>query len=253
MSLDPGYSFFEMRRLRDGRLGGSTHHDHGNAEVSGRLDFPISRGAAAVLGDNEFDSFAAYQRFFVDETKRTTRKDQAMRGQGVDLRGPFDRAHEIAMLRRAGEGAELLPALREEDIARLLAERARGVFHCLDFDPAIAVLRRPCRARERKQGNFRRVAGFGGMARHLRREGVRRVDHSLDMLGLAISVQARSTAKTADPHRQGRARRLLRAAGQRQDRVDIFPQRNSGGQRACFRRAAENEKAQTLAPQRLIP
>ena len=157
------------------------------------------------------------------------------------------------MLRRGDEGGELLAALGEKHPPRRRAERPRGLVHRLHLDPAVAGLPRPGRARQGEQRDPRRRAGLRRVARHLRGEGMGRVDHRVDPLGLEKSAQPPDAAEAAAAHGDRRRRRRARAPGERQDRRDVGPPGERGGERARFGRAAEEKKAHRLAPREAGP
>ena len=79
----------------------------------------------------------------------------------------IDAAHEIDMLRRGGEGRELLAAEREEHAPRRFAERLYGVLDRGDLDPIVAgLLRSRAAACSASNGTPRHL---GGASRHWRK------------------------------------------------------------------------------------
>ncbi len=252
MSLDPCQNLLEPRRLRGGRPSGSLNHHDRDAEDAGRFDLGVGRLAAAILGDHDVDVFGAHQRLFVGEAERSARQDQPMERQRVDVGGRFDRAHEIAMLRRAREGGELRTSLRQEHPAGLGTQRLRRRHHRPDLDPAVAALPRPRRAGEDEPRDARRLARLSRVARHARGERVGGVDHRVDPFGLEIVAQSRRPAEPADAPGNWRGRGIAGAPGQREDRRHVGAPGERGGQRAGLRRAAENEKAHRFLPQGVV-
>ena len=91
---------------------------------------------------------ALHKREFVGQRERSAREDQLAAGQGVYLRGPVDRPHDVAMLRGAREGGELQAALREENCSSADPKSVDGFIDCRDLDPAVAGFARPRRAGE---------------------------------------------------------------------------------------------------------
>ena len=129
-----------MQRFGFGR-GRPAHNDDFDSKRARRFDLGVGRVAAAVLGDQRLHPLVAHKRDFVSEREGPALKDQLAVGQGVDLRGPVDRADDVAMLRRSREGGELQPALSEEDCPRAGPESVDGLLDCRDLDPAVAGLR----------------------------------------------------------------------------------------------------------------
>ena len=104
-----------MERFGFGR-GRPAHDDDSDSKRARRFDLGVGRATAAVLGHHRFDPLALHQRKFVSEREWAARKDQLAVGQGVDLRRPVDRPHDIAMLRRLREGGELQSALSRKTV-----------------------------------------------------------------------------------------------------------------------------------------
>jgi hypothetical protein len=73
-----------------------------------------------------------------------------------------------------------------------------------------------------------------------------RVDHRIDSLIGQKGGQTRRAAEAADPDRDRRRRGIGRCAGEREDRLDPGVVGNPPGERARFRRAAENEQAKEI-------
>ena len=169
-----------------------------------------------------------------------------MSGQGVDLRRPVDRPHDVAMLRRSREGGELQPALGEENCPRLSPESADGVVHGRDLDPAVVGFARPRGAGEDDERRAGRVAGSDRVGRHARSERMGRVDNSVDALAGEKRRQAFGAAKAADALRDWRWSGIGRRPRQRQDCRNIGLIGDPPRERARLRRAAENEQTKAL-------
>ncbi len=76
-----------------------------------------------------------------------------------------------------------------------------------------------------------------------------RVDYRADAFGLEIGCQALDAAEAADPLRDRRRRRAGGRPRERQEGVDAGLAREAAGERARFRRSAENEEAKALQGQ----
>ena len=246
MSGEPGHDAVEiMQRLGFGR-GGLAQDDDFDVECARRLDLGVGRAPAAILGHQRFDLLALHEREFIGERERTARKDQLAVGEGVDLRRPVDCPHDVAMLRGSRESAELQPALGEEDCSPLSPESVDGVVHCCDFDPAVVGLVCPGRTGVDDERRTGRPAGCDGVGGHARGEGMGRVDDGVDALAGEKRRQAFGAAKAADASGDGRWSGIGRRSRQRQDGRNIRLIGDPPHERACFRRAAENEQAMAL-------
>ena len=151
-----------------------------------------------------------------------------MLGQQAQFGRLVDRAHQIEMLRRGGEGGELQSALGQEDAARRVAERGDRSLHVGDFRPLVAFARRPGGAGKHQQRNFGSLAGRAGMGRHLRGEGMGGVDNSVDFF-------------LAQERRQVRRRRRNRQCGSEWGRAGDF---------ACARPATGWGSRRRVRPER---
>ena len=169
-----------------------------------------------------------------------------MIGQGVDLRRPVDRAHDVAMLRRSRERGELQPALGEKDRPPLRPESRDGVVHCRDFDPAVSGVAWPGGAGEHGERRAGGATGGDRVGRHARSERMGGVDDSADALAGEKRRQAFGAAKPADASRDRRWSGLGRGSRQRQDRRNIGLVSKPSRERARLRRSAENEQAKGL-------
>ena len=246
MSGDPGHDGVEIvQRFGFGR-GRPAQDDDFDSKRARRFDLGVGRAPAAVLGHQRFDSLVAHKRCFVGERERTAREDELAVGQGVDLRRPVDRAHDVAMLRRSREGGELQPALRQKDCPWLLPESVDGLLDCRDLDPAIAGLACPGRAGEDDERRIGRSAGRKRVGGHARSERMGRVDDGADALAGEKRRQAFGAAEAADASGNWRVSRIGRRPRERQDRRNIGLVGKPARKRARFRRAAENEQAKAL-------
>ena len=85
------------------------------------------------------------------------------------------------------------------------------------------------------------------MGRHLSGEGVGGIDDDVDFLIRQIGFEPRDTAEPAAAERDRRLYRVLGAAGQRQDRVEIGPAHDVARQSARLGGAAQNQKSHETA------
>jgi len=164
-------------------------------------------------------------------------------GQGRQIRRGIDRADEIKVLRRARESRKTKPADGQENAPWRIAERTHRAVEIGDFAPLVAYLPLPGLAREGQQRNAKPCAGRSGMARHLFRKRMRRVDHALNPLALQICAKPVDAAKAADAHRDRLRLRLACPAGKRKHGADVRQLGNACGKRAGFARAAEDQHA----------
>ena len=246
MRRDPGYDRVQVVQSFGFRGDRPAHDDDLDSKRTSGFDLGVGRTPAAVLGHQRFDSLALHQGKFVGKRERTARQNELAVGEGVDLRRPVDRPHDVAMLRRSRESGELQPALREENRSRLSPKRVDSVVHGRNLDPAVTGLARPGQAGEHDDWRIGRAAGGQRIGRHARSERMGRVDDGADALGLKIGGQAVGAAEAADALRNGRPRGMSRGAGKRQDCGDIGLIGDPPRERARLRRAAENEQAKTL-------
>ena len=246
MSGDPGQDRVEIDQRFGFRRWRPAHDDHLDFKRARRLDFGVGRAPAAVLGHQRFDSLAFHERKLISERERTARENQFAVGEGANLCRPGDRSHDVAMLRRSGEGGELQPALCEEDCSRGGPESVDDVLDCRDLYPALARLgcpRRPAEDDERRTG---RAAGNDGIGRHARSERMGRVDNGVDVLSGKKRREAFGAAKAADASRDWRWSGIGRRARKRQDCRNIGLIGDPPRKCARLRRAAENEQTNAL-------
>ena len=165
--IEPGHRVLDRLDRRHLRQHRPAQHDHRQAERARRRDLAVGRRAAAVLRDDDLDPMLLEQRAIVGFRERPAAGDIARMRHGERRIDRIDAAHEIMVLRRAGERRELLAAEREKDAARRVL-RARAAAAGIS---ATSVQRSPATA---IQGG-RRSASSGtpvdsrGLAPHWRR------------------------------------------------------------------------------------
>ena len=168
------------------------------------------------------DAMALEQRAILCLAERPARGDVDRVRHGERRVDGIDAAHEIDMLRRRGEGAELLAPEREENAARRLAERFDRIFHRVDLGPDVAGDFSPWRPAQREQRDARgprRLCGIGGDDGGVR---MGRIDQRIDLLGAQIGCEPFGAAEAADaapaPAAAAAARCGRRATASRRDR-----------------------------------
>jgi hypothetical protein len=246
MSRDPAHGGVEIIEWFGLGRGWALHNDDFDSKRARRLDLGVSRVTAAVLGHQRFDSLAFHKRKFISERERTARKDQLAAGEGANLCGPVDRAHDVAMVRRSREGGELQATLSQEYCLWPNSESRDGVLHGHDLDPAVARLACPRRPAEDDERRIGRSAGCRRVWGDARSERMGGVDNGVDVLAGEKRLQALGAAKAADASRDWRRSRFGCRPRKRQDCRNIGLIGKPARKRAGFRRAAENEQAKAL-------
>ena len=243
---DPGQDCIEVVKRFGFGSRGPAHDDHLDFKRARGLDLGVSRVTAAVLGHQRLNTLAFHESKFISERERTARKDQLVAGQGVDLRGPVDRPHDVAMLRGSREGGELQATLSQEYRLRPNPKSRDGVVHGRDLDPAVARLARPRRPAEDDERGTGRAAGGDRVARDARSERMGRVDNGVDVLAGEKRRQALGAAEAADALGNWHLSRVGRRPCERQDWRNIALIGHPPRERAGLRRPAENEQTKRL-------
>ena len=227
------------------------HHDDRYSERPSRLDLRVGRAAATVFGDERLDPLASHEVEFARKREGTTRQDQFVFGQSVDLRRGIDRPNDIAVLWGVGENRELKPPLGQQYDFAVCAERLDPRRYRRNLDPAIAGFQPPGRTGENDERDAGRAAGGGGVGRNARGERMGRVDDSCDLLPGEIGGQTLGAAEAAhslwDRLRGG----IGGGACERQDRRHPRFTGEAVREGARFARAAQDE--QTKTRQRAAP
>ena len=145
------------------------------------------------------------------------------------------------MLRRGLKRQELLASERQEDPSCRGAESSHRLRNAGHRTPAVAFLALPGRAAHRQQRHTGQPGSGRGIGGDLRRIGMRGIDQHPDSLGAQIVRQPVGTTETADAQWHGMFGRHQRTTRKRQFHAVTRIARQSFGQLARFRRAAENE------------
>ncbi len=242
MSADRHYRRGDVRQRLAG-LRRAAHQDHRQAEAPRRDELAGRGRAAAVLAHQDVDRVVAHQPLLRVGREGAARLNESGVWQAELGRRCLDGAHQIKMLCRGGESAELLPADCEEDAARRLAQSGGGGVHVGDLLPAVAGTRPPGVARQPYQGHAGLRASRRCMLRHARRERMRGIDQDRNITISQIGDEARDAAEPADPQGEGRLQRRGRAPGERQGGRDLRAAGQRARQGGSLARSAENEDA----------
>ncbi len=220
-------------------------HNDLEAELASGCDLPVGRRSAAVLGDDHVDAALCEQIHLVGLGKRAGGKDSSDVGEGEWWRHRIDAAHDIAVLRRPLKMEGLLPADRQEDAARFLAEGLHGLRHICHTRPAIArpgLPGRPSQSKERRSATRRCRGSVVGNAGGV---GMRRIDEQRDTLFPQEGGKPLRAAKTADARGQGLWFRIGRAPGKRDRRIVPPIDRETFPELPRFGGSAQNQDARS--------
>jgi hypothetical protein len=195
----------------------TSQQDDGQAEHSRRRDLAVGRRSTAVLGDDHVDGVCDQQCPIVRLGEWTTAGDIGGVWYGERRINRLDAAHEIVVLRRLREGADLGLAERNKNTTRRFAECFHGRRGIRHVDPAVARERRPGRTPKREQWDACGCCRRSRIGRDDRSVRMRRVDEGIDAFGGEILRKTLGAAESADSHRRAlRGRR--RGAARKRDR-----------------------------------
>ena len=230
----------------DGRNVGqrrAAQQDDREAEHARRCHLAVRRSAAAILGDNKVDRMGGQQcpiGGFGEWSTTGYVECVRHRERRIDR---LDAAYEIMMLRRPREGCDFGLAEREEDTARLFADRLYRGCGIGNLNPTVAGARRPWRPAEREQRDARRCRRLGRVRRDDCGVRMRGIDEHVDAFGCEILAKALRATESADPYRHGMRGGCRGAAGERDRYRHIVAFGQTLRQAPRLRRAAENEDA----------
>ena len=175
--------------------------DDRQAEHTGRVDLGTRAVAARIAGDDPRDAARAHHVELGLKRERAAGHDHVGVERQRALRR-IDKPQRVGMLRFGAERRDMLPADGKEHARSQLRQGDNGVVDIADFDPVVSGSPDPWRAFEREQWRLGFNAGRNGIAAHLGRERMRRVDHLGDA-GLANVVgKALRSAEATDASRQ---------------------------------------------------
>lgn len=221
------------RRARD--------HDDLEPKQACRLDLRIGRCAAAVLCNDGIDTILPHQVDFTFEREGATVEEIFDIGKGKRRIDGIDATDQIEMLWSDFGMMSALPAGRQEDAARgrpKCGNRRWNVGHDM---PMIARFRDPFRTDERERRDTGTFGGRRGICRNALGEGMGGIDQEITS---SFRQEGRKTLCPAEPPNANGNRllgRSLRAAGQRQENVEVFPRGKRCSQPARLAGAAEDQ------------
>ena len=241
MKLNKGERLFKIVSHAAFGQSGALDHDHRNAQGARRRELGIRLRAAAVFGDQHINALRAHQSDLVINGKWAARENECGVARHFMRRRLINAAHEIGMRAGTPESAERQTAHREKDPPRTRTQGINRRFNVADALPVITLSGAPFRTREDQTRDVKRLAGLCRMTRHLRGEGMRRIDHAGDRLAFEIGDQTLNTTKAANSMRDGWTGWRFSATGKREDRIKIGAINQSARYCARLRRTAQNQ------------
>ena len=187
----------------------SRDHDDGQTEHAGGVDLGARAVAAGVTRHNPIDAAHAHHLQFAIMGERSARYDH-IGSKGQRRFGRIDEAQRVGVLRPRRERCDVLATDGEERACGGSGQRGNRSGDITDFNPLVARHSGPGRAFERNQRRTGLRACFNGVAAHLGREGMRRIDHMRDAFAADVIGKSVYAAKAADA---GRQRLIGRRAG----------------------------------------
>lgn len=218
-------------------------HDYLDAELPCCLDLPVSRVTAAVLGDDDLDLMLSQHVEFVGQPKRASAVDIADIGYRQRRFDGIDAADPVMVLRRRIRLMRLLPASRQENTQRHIAERSYGLRNAMHGEPVIAFDRHPCRTAQGKGGHIALSSRLRGIGRDAGCERMGGIDQQIDRLFTKIPGKPFGATEATAADRNGLRGRIGRPAGERQDDVEIGARGKGCRQRTRLRRTPQDQNA----------
>lgn len=237
---EPGHHIFGPIDLRALGKGRTLDHQHRQAEPARGDQLGLGARAARILAYDEIDGVILHQAAISFHGKGSAVDDQAVVRQGRRLSRRIDEPQEVMVLRLHGEGLNVHPAQRQHDAPAWPAKQIDRTLDVAGAKPAIAGNRLPGGPGQGDMRNARSPGGFNRMGAHLGRKGVGRIHEVGDVVAAQVLDQASNPAEAADTglHRLGLRR--LRSAGIAERGLNSLC-REQARQRACLRRAAQEE------------
>lgn len=202
----PADRVVDASEWRAAGLCGPGNHDDWQAERACGFDLAEGFGAAGILRNDDVDRFLPHQGLFGLGVEGRARGDQLEVRRQSEVAWCVDRAGDVAVLRRIGEGFEFEAAHGEKDAARLGAKLLGGVGRISCVDPVVAGGGRPFGAEDAREGAARSIGGRLGILRNLRRVGVRGINQGVDLVFGEVAGEALCAAETANSSWQRLAR-----------------------------------------------
>ena len=218
-------------------------HDHPDTERTGRSDLAIGRRAAAVLGDDDLDPVCDQKCALSGLFEGAGRQNVLRMGYAELRHDGIDAADQIAVLRCAFEMEDLLSADGEENAFRRSAKSLDCIADGANTGPAIAGLRFPHGAAQRKKRNSGPARRDGRIVRDACGKGMGGIDQKVETLGRQKIGKPVAATEAAAAGGNRLCHRLRRASGQRKQAVAIGALRQGSGQLPRFGRAAKDQDA----------
>lgn len=218
-------------------------HDHFYAKRARGRDLAVSRAATAVLGEDRVDALRQKKFALSLLGKRAARQKVIGIGQVKRRLDRIDAADQVEMLSGQGKRCKFLPAERDEDVARLVAQRGNAFLDAFDHRPSVALNRLPFGTAKRKRVDARLFGSSGGIGGNAPREGMCGIDQDFYPVFEEIFCEPFGAAEASDAYRDRLPGRIARPAGQRKRHVEIGSDSKPCRQKPRFRRAAEDQDA----------
>ncbi len=193
------------------------YHDHRQPEPARGGELAVGRGGARVLADDDLDPFPLEQaRFRLGVEGAAGRQHPGSRQVDREL---VEHADQVFVLGRGSKRSELQPTDAQKNPARREAKRDSRLHHVGYGDPTVTLDGTPGGPLDAQQGRLGELRGSRGVPRHLRREGVRRIDQGVPALGLQVRRESLHTAEATDAIRNSWILEALRATCEREQRL----------------------------------
>lgn len=226
---------------RQGGSGSAGDHDHLDAEQTGGLDLGVGRRTTTVLGDDGVDSIRLKQLDFALERKRAAVEHVFDIRHGQRRIDGIDAAHQIEMLRGNLGMMSALTTGRQKDATRggpKSGDRRRNIRNDM---PMIARYWHPFGSDEANRGDTGALRRNDSIGRNPFGEGVGGINQQVIALSRQEARKTLRTTETANADRNWLSGRGLRAAGQRQENVEVFPRGKRVGQPTRLTGAPEDQ------------
>lgn len=214
-----------------------------SAKQAPSLDLGIGRRTAAVLGDDGVDAVFPHELNLTFEREGATVEHIFHVGKRKRRVDGIDAAHQIKMLRGDLGMVSALATRRQEDAARGGAECRDGRGYVGDGMPVVAGFRHPLGTDERDRGNATAFDCRRGIGGDTFGEGMSGIDQQVVACGHQEIGEALGATEATDTNGNGLRSRGLRAAGERQQDLEIVSPGEFGGKPARFARAAQDQNA----------
>ena len=220
---------------------GAVDQDHGQAQVTRRIQLCTRANTARVLGDDMGDVVALQQIKIALQRKGAARNQGRDMGQGQSGR-LINQPQKIMMLGLCGEIFQRLATDSQENPCRIIGQGRDSARHIWNVLPKVAFGRLPWRAFKGQQRGLGYGGGFDRVAAYLGRERVGRVDQVGDTFSAQIAHQSLYPAKAANALGQGLAHGCFGASSVGENRINALICQGFR-QIRCLGRAAKQKDA----------